>query len=88
MLSTNVVFILLLAMNEFIQKFVNSFEDPNSVEADAKTKFRDLEAWSSMMALIIIAMIDADYGVSISAEEMKSVSTIQELYDLTQAKIQ
>ena len=47
-----------------------------------ETNFRDLDDWSSMYALIVIALIDTEYDVRIKGEDLSKIETVQELYDL------
>lgn len=75
-----------MQLNDFIQSISTEFEDvpPGTITGD--TEFRKLEGWSSMMALIVIAKIDSDYGISITAEELANCSTINDLFATIQRK--
>lgn len=74
-----------------IQKFIESFaEQFDDTELDAfkpDTAFHDMDEYSSIIALSIIAMIDEEYGVSLSGNEMKSAVTIEDLYNTVQSKL-
>ena len=48
-------------LNEFIQNFANQFDETDASEFQATTEFRQLDEWSSLMALSIIAMVDEEY---------------------------
>lgn len=41
---------------------------------------RDCEAWDSLTALSLVAMIDRDYKVSISADDLMRAVTAGDLY--------
>ncbi len=75
-----------MELHDFTQKFSGCFNltDPALITPD--TEFRKLEEWGSMMALIVIAMIDSDYGKTVTAEEMRSVNTVRQLFDLLNQK--
>ena len=62
------------------------FEDVPTGTVIGATEFRKLEGWSSMMALIIIAKIDSDYNVTVTAEELTSCNTINNLFELVYSK--
>ena len=47
---------------------------------------RDFESWDSLAALSVLAMADSKYGVTIKAEEIRSVSTAEQLADLVQSR--
>ena len=71
---------------EFIQKFAACFNQTEPASIYAETKFRELEEWGSMMALIVIAMIDSDFGKTITAEDLKSANTVADLYAIVKNK--
>ncbi len=71
---------------DFIQKFAVCFHQTEPASIHAETKFRELEEWGSMLALIVIAMIDADFGKTITAEDLKSANTVAELFELVKNK--
>ena len=49
--------------------------------------FHDLEEYSSIVALSIIAMVDEEYGVTLKGAEMSAAVTIQYLFNMVQAKL-
>ncbi len=67
---------------KFIENFANQFEDTDASVFNLDTKFRELDEWSSLIALSIIAMVDEEYDVQLKADEMRKTSTIKELFDL------
>lgn len=71
-------------IEEFIQNVTDQFDEP--VELRPETRFRELDAWSSLVALLIITMVDDEYGIVLPPEEMRKTMTIQELFDLVQSK--
>lgn len=71
-----------MEINEFIENFADQFEDTDASVFTPETKFRELEEWSSLSALSILAMIDEEYDVQIKADEMRKTNTIQELFDI------
>lgn len=71
-------------IEEFIQNVTDQFDEP--VELRPETRFRELDAWSSLVALLIITMVDDEYGIVLPPEEMRKTITIQELFDLVQSK--
>ena len=75
-----------MSAEEFTQKFAECFyqTDPLSIRSD--TEFKKLEEWGSMMALIVIAMIDADFGKTITAEDLKHAITVADLFEIIKSK--
>jgi acyl carrier protein len=41
-----------------------------------------MEGWSSMHALILIALVDNHYDVLLTGEELKNALTVQDLFDV------
>lgn len=66
----------------FVQDFAEQFEDTDASEFSADTIFKDLNEWSSLSALLIIAMVDENYDVRIKGEDIRNSSTIQDLFDI------
>lgn len=70
-----------MEIKEFIEHFAEQFEDAPECELSAETNFRDLDGWSSMVALCVMAMCDEEYDVKLKADEMRNANTIGELYE-------
>lgn len=68
-------------INVFIQHFAEQFEETEAEEFAPDTVFRDNDEWSSLLALSVMAMINEEYDVLISADEMRHANTIQDLFD-------
>ena len=75
-----------MELKEFIENFAEQFDDTESSEFQADTEYRELDEWTSLTALSIIAMIDEEYDVQLKADEMRKTQTIQELFDLVKSK--
>ena len=76
-----------MEIKSFIENFAEQFEDTDASVFSADTKYRELDEWSSLMALSILAMVDEEYDVQLKGEEMRATNTIQELYDLVASKL-
>lgn len=75
-----------MELQEFVQNFANQFDETDAEMFTPETKFRDLEEWSSIIGLSIILMVDEEYGITIGADEMKKAETIEDLFNVIQAK--
>lgn len=47
-----------------------------------ETRFRELEEWSSMQALILIASVDEHFGVTFPERQFRTAVTVSDLYQL------
>lgn len=75
-----------MELKDFIANFAEQFDETESSEIQADTEYRELDEWTSLTALSIIAMIDEEYDVQLRADEMRKTQTIQELFDLVKSK--
>lgn len=73
-------------IQSFIQNVTDQFQSL-SQELTPETRFRELDEWSSLEALLIITMVDDEYGIVLPPDEMRQTNTIQELYDLVASKL-
>lgn len=75
-----------MEIKDFIENFADQFDDTDASELKPETNFRDLDEWSSLIALSILSMVDDEYDVQLAANEMRQANTIQELFDIVSAK--
>ena len=73
-------------IQEFIENFAAQFDDTDEALFTADTRFKDLDEWSSLTALSIIAMVDDEYDVIIKGNDILRSDTIQNLFDVVVAK--
>lgn len=73
-----------------IQLLINQIEEefeevmPGTIKPESS--FRELEGWSSMHALILIALIDNEYDILLTGEQLKNAQTVQDLFEIIQSK--
>lgn len=73
----------LMEINEFIKIFKASFDELDE-EVQASTKFKELEYWTSMQALLLIAHVDDTLGFVFTADNIRNAVTVQDLFDIYQ----
>jgi acyl carrier protein len=77
-------------MNLEISKFVQDLEllldevEPGSIKAE--TIFRDLEEWSSLIALVVIAMVYEEYDIKLTGDDIRTSVTVKDLFDKISVK--
>jgi len=74
-----------MELKDFIKNFANQFIDTPAEEISADTRYKDLDEWSSITTLSVIAMIDENFEILLSGDDVRSVDTIEELYQKVKA---
>ena len=74
-----------MEIKEFIENFANQFDDTDVSVFSAETRFRELDEWSSLLALSVLAMVDEEYDVQLKADQMRKANTVQELFDIVKS---
>lgn len=75
-----------MQINDFIKDFTELFDDTDPSEITQDTKFHELEEWSSLVAMGLIALAKTEYGKTISGLEMKQCVTVKDLFSLILSK--
>ena len=73
-------------VSDFIIKIENEVEELKPGTLKSETVFRSIPEWSSMHALIIIALVDMEYDVTITGEDLRKCSTINDIYNFVKSK--
>ncbi len=75
-----------MTLNEFITQFAAEFEETDTAVFGSETRFQELEEWSSLLALSVIALAKMELNKALSSAELRSCNTIEELYNLLNSK--
>jgi acyl carrier protein len=75
-----------MELQEFIKNFANQFEETDSSVFTKDTVFKNLDEWSSLLALSIIAMVDEEYGVALKGDDIRSADTLEDLFEIVKSK--
>jgi acyl carrier protein len=75
-----------MELQEFIKNFANQFEETDPSVFTKDTVFKDLDEWSSLTALSIIAMVDEEYGVTLKGDDIRSANTLEDLFNIVKNK--
>ena len=75
-----------MLLEDFIKMFEAELADIIPGTILPETVYKQLDAWNSMQALILIAMVDAEYGVTLTAENLHDCVTVSDLFSVVQNK--
>ena len=75
-----------MEIKEFIEKFAEQFDDTDASEIKAETVFKELDEWSSLIALSVIGMVDEEYEITLKGEDIRNSNTVEDLFNAVKAK--
>ena len=75
------------SLKEFVELFAEQFDETDASEIQSSTVFHDLDEYSSLIALSIIAMIDEEFDVTIKGDDMRTSVTVEDLYNKVVEKL-
>ena len=74
-------------LKDFIANFADQFDDTDASEITATTAFHQLDEYSSLIALSIIAMVDEEYDVQLKGDDMRAAVTVEDLFNIVKSKM-
>lgn len=75
-----------MEINDFLTNFAEQFDDTDASEIQADTKFHELEEWSSLTGMSVIAMAKTQYGKTITGKEIRESETVEDLFNIIASK--
>ena len=75
-----------MELNDFLANFANQFDETDPSEIQRDTKFHDLDEWSSLTAMGVIALAKTEYGKSITGKELRECVTVEDVFNLISGK--
>lgn len=76
-----------MELQDFVQKFAEQFDETDVSAFTPETRFRDIDEWSSLIALSIIAMVDEEYDVTLKGDDIRSANTVEDIFNAVKAKL-
>ena len=70
-----------MEIKEFVENFVDQFDDLEFADVTPNTVMRDLDEWSSMIGLSLLNMAEKSYGVQLTFDELRNAITVQDLFE-------
>lgn len=74
------------SLEEFVELFAEQFDETDPAAITAATVFHDLEEWSSLIGLSIIAMVDEEFDIALKGDDIKNAVTVEDVYNNVKAK--
>lgn len=75
-----------MTLNEFTTKFAEVFDDTDASEIQADTVYQDLDEWSSLTSMCVVAFVKTECGKNVTGTEIRSCNTVEDLFNLINKK--
>ena len=75
-----------MEISKFLADFAEQFDDTDASEIQAGTAFQELDEWSSLVGMSLIAMVKTEYGKNITGKEIRECTTVEDLFNLISSK--
>lgn len=75
-----------MELKEFVEKFAEQFEDTDPEEITAGTNYRELDEWSSLLGMVIIAFVKTEMGKTVTGDDLKACKSVEALYNLIMSR--
>ncbi|MDR2364477.1 MAG: hypothetical protein LBD68_01270 [Zoogloeaceae bacterium] len=72
----------MVAVDRFIENFLDACDFEEPVEATADTELQSLPQWDSLAKLAVIVLFDTEYGKAITGEDLKTAVTVGDVFRL------
>jgi acyl carrier protein len=76
-----------MELEKFVANFAALFDETDASVFSPSKQYREIEEWSSLMALSIIAMVDEEYNVKIKGDDIRNSKTIEDLYNIVKSRM-
>ena len=74
-------------IKRFIDNFADLFDETDPATISATTRFKELEEWSSLVALSVIAMVDEEYDVEFRGDDIRGSNTVEDLFNIVNNRV-
>lgn len=75
-----------MELNEFIAAFADQFDETDASEITADCEFHELDEWSSLTGMGVIALAKTQYGKQITGAELRDCETVEDVFNLINSK--
>jgi acyl carrier protein len=76
-----------MEIKEFLKNFADQLINTKVTDLTPQTRFKEIEEWSSLTALIVIVMVDEIYRVKLNGDDVRISETIEDLYRIVKSRI-
>ena len=77
----------MMKLEEFFELFCEELDDTDLSVLSILTDFKNIDVWDSLTALSIISMIDEEFEILLTGNDMLNSTSIEDLYTLVESKM-
>jgi acyl carrier protein len=70
-----------MEITTFLQNFLSVLDNTDEAVITNETIFRDLDEWDSLTALSLIAMVDEEYSLKLTGDDIKTSTTLEDIFE-------
>lgn len=75
-----------MELKDFIENFAEQFDETDASEINANTIYKELDEWSSLTSMSIIAMVKTVYGKAVTGKDIRDSRTVEDLFRIIDSK--
>ena len=75
-----------MEFNEVKTKFVDQLIGEDESQINAETDFRQLSSWDSLTAMAVIAMVEDEFKIQMTDQELKGLKNVGDIYSFVSSK--
>ena len=77
----------MMKLEEFFELFCEELDDTDLSVVTTLTDFKNIDVWDSLTALSIISMVDEEFEILLTGNDMLNSTSIEDLYTLVESKM-
>ena len=78
--------LFIMTSTDFLDHFRDQFEETSPESIELSTIYKDLDEWSSLLVMSVIAMVKMEYGKTVTGSEIRHCNTVEDLFNAIAAK--
>ena len=75
-----------MELQKFITDLADQFDKKDADEIKESPVFHDLDEWSSLTGMGVIAFVKTEYGKTITGKELRECETVEDVFNLVASK--
>ncbi len=74
-------------LQKLIEGITEIFDDVNPLTIKPDVKFREIDGYSSLTAFLLISMINDEFDVNFTGDDLRRANTINDIFSIIKSKM-